>query len=108
MVHGLARLCPRGPTSPVEQRGQNRSRILPKPEGRSTRFCPPYGLHEVRSASISRIVFCELVLEFLHSRSRIDADLADIVGPGLLQWLGGLLPLRELSVRERINVVACL
>src|SRR6266403_2864608 len=59
-------------------------------------------------ASISRIVFRELVLEFLHGRNRIDTHLADIVGPGLLQWLGGLLPLGELSLGERINVVACL
>src|SRR5712672_1795868 len=57
-------------------------------------------------ASIPRIVFRELVLEFLHGRNRIDTRLADIVGPALLQGLGRLLPLRELSLGERINVVA--
>src|SRR5215475_15895205 len=57
-------------------------------------------------ASIPRIILGELVLELLHGRDRIDADLADVVGPGLLQRLSRLLPLCELGVGERIDLVA--
>src|SRR5713101_9323705 len=82
-------------------------RLLDRPLSRAM---TPKWMRPIQSvrASIPRIVFRELVLELLHGGGRINADLADVVGPGLLQWLGGLLPLRELGLGERINVVACL
>src|SRR5438552_2247465 len=57
-------------------------------------------------ASIPRVMLRKLVLELLHGGGRIDADLADIVGPALLQRLGRLLPLRQLIVREPVHVMA--
>src|SRR6266481_9993826 len=82
-------------------------RLLDRPPSRAMTL--PW-MRPIRAvgASIPRIVFGELILEFLHGRSRIDADLADVVGPRLFQRLGGLLPLRELSLGERVDVVACL
>src|SRR5215831_812934 len=61
--------------------------------------------HPGRPASVPRVILRKLVLEFLHRDNRIYADLADVVGPGLLQRLGGLLPLRELRFGKRIDVV---
>src|SRR5713101_5418953 len=82
-------------------------RLLDRPLSRAM---TPKWMRPIQSvrASIPRIVFRELVLELLHGGGRIDADLADVVGPGLFQRLGGLFPLRELSLGERIDIVACL
>src|ERR1700742_559524 len=43
-----------------------------------------------------RLVLDELGLKFLHRRVRIDAGFLHVGGPGLLQRLGGFLPLGHL------------
>src|SRR5262249_47911140 len=56
--------------------------------------------------SVRRLVLGERLLELLHDGSRIAAGLADVLGPLLLQRFGRLLPLVELRVGDRVDLMA--
>src|SRR5579863_1397774 len=54
-----------------------------------------------------RIVLGERGFQLAERGIRIDACLTDALAPGLDQRLGGLLPLRGLFRRQRVDVLAC-
>src|SRR6476620_9524018 len=60
----------------------------------------------IRRRSVRRFVLRERLLELLHDGIRIAAGLADIVGPLLLQRLGRFLPLAQLSVGDRVDLMS--
>src|SRR4051812_12414719 len=61
-----------------------------------------------RSLLRQRVIFGERRAKLGHRRVRIGAGFPDIVGPGLDQRLGRLLPLRGLLRRQLVDFVALL
>src|SRR3569833_4720327 len=72
---------------------------------RAGRFCVRPAYVE-RACSVGGLVLDEVGLELLHRRVRIDAGLLDVVGPGLLERRGGLLPFAKLRWSELVDLVA--
>src|SRR5476651_2662576 len=65
-----------------------------------------FGVTSVTSASIGCAVLLQAVLQFLPDHIGVAAGLLHVVGPDLLQRLGGLAPFAKLLRRDRVTLLA--